>query len=176
MAEKRCAVGRRSNRQGVKLISCGHNLASWADKLPLANHVHHLDACNDDARAPKCFEAQHRARAPFDAPVVLLDDVVQIFALTQLDIGAGISFDAFNSCRVGAAFVDSDLLREVIQVDGPLQKAPRCSQVPLGSEQEVDRIALTIDSAIPAFSFTSYLDTGLVHRPALAHRMLSLTK
>ena len=119
MAEKRCAVGRRSDRQGVKLISCGHSLASWAVKLPLANHVHHLDACNDDARAAKCFETQHRARDPFDGPVGLLDDIVQRFALTELDIGAGVSFGAFNSRRVGATLVDGNLVRSGIRATTP---------------------------------------------------------
>jgi hypothetical protein len=98
-----------------------------------------LAAYNDDARAAKCFEAQHRAREPFDGPVVLLDDVVQILALTELDIGAGVSLDAFNGRQVDPAFVDGDLLWQVMQVDGPRQNAPRSSQIPLGSEQEVDR-------------------------------------
>jgi len=49
---------------------------------------------------------KHRARDPFDGAVVLLDDVVQIFALTQFDLGSGVSFDAFNGRRVGTAFVD----------------------------------------------------------------------
>jgi hypothetical protein len=38
----------KSNRQGVELLSCGHGLASGS-ALPLANHVHCLDACNEHA-------------------------------------------------------------------------------------------------------------------------------
>jgi hypothetical protein len=55
------------------------------------------------------------------------------------------------SLRVCATLVDGDLLGQVVQVDGSLQKAPGSRQIALGSEQKVDRVALTIDSAIQVF-------------------------
>jgi hypothetical protein len=34
--------------------------------------MHDLDAGQNDARAPKILEAQHRFRDPFDGPVILV--------------------------------------------------------------------------------------------------------
>ncbi len=44
----------------------------------------------------KVFEAQHRAREPFDASVVLLDDVVQVFALTDFNAFVMVSIKLFQ--------------------------------------------------------------------------------
>jgi hypothetical protein len=52
-----------------------------------------------------------------------------------LDIKATVCLDAFNGSRVGAAFVDGDVLWQIVQVDSPLQKAPRSSQIKLGREK-----------------------------------------
>jgi len=50
--------------------------------------------------------------------MLLLNDVVDVFAFTHQDIDAGVGFHAFNGRSVGAALVDSDLLWHVVQVDG----------------------------------------------------------
>ena len=98
-----------------------------------------LDSGDDDSSAPKGIESEHRSRNPLDGTVILFDDVVEVLVLTHHDINASVGLGAFNGGRVGAALVDGDLLRQIVQIDGPLQKAPRCSQIPLGSEKEVDR-------------------------------------
>ncbi|MBB5448174.1 hypothetical protein HDG38_006821 [Paraburkholderia sp. WSM4177] len=46
--------------------------------LRFANHVHHLDAGQNDARTPETLEAHDRLDDTFDGAVILLDDVVQI--------------------------------------------------------------------------------------------------
>ena len=67
--------------------------------------------------------------------MVLLDDVVQIFALSKFDVQAGVVVDTFDSRCVGTALVDGDLLRQTVQVDGSLQKAPGRSLVSLGAKE-----------------------------------------
>ena len=47
--------------------------------------MHDFDACQDDAGATKILEAHHRLDDAFDATVILLDDVVQVLALSDLD-------------------------------------------------------------------------------------------
>ena len=69
---------------------------------------------------------------PFDRPVVLLDDVVQVFVLEHQDVNTGISLDTFNSRRVGTAIVNGDFLGQAVLADGALQKAPWYCLVPLG--------------------------------------------
>jgi hypothetical protein len=46
--------------------------------LSFLDHVHQLDATQNDARAVEILEPEHRPGSAFDGPMVLLDDVVQI--------------------------------------------------------------------------------------------------
>ena len=80
--------------------------------------MHGLDACNKDASTPERLEPEHRLGNSFDAPLVLLDDVVQIFALAHQDIDTGTNLDTLIGRRIGAALVDGDLLGHAVQVDG----------------------------------------------------------
>jgi hypothetical protein len=63
--------------QGIELL-CSRRIAPFAAlHLALGNHVHELDAAQQEARAAKVLEAQHRSSQALDGPMVLLDDVVQ---------------------------------------------------------------------------------------------------
>lgn len=53
--------------------------------LSLAGHVRDLYAGQDETRAPEILEPHHRFDDAFDGPVILLDDVVQVFVLPHLD-------------------------------------------------------------------------------------------
>jgi hypothetical protein len=41
--------------------------------------MHAFDAAQKDARTAKILEPQHGSRASFDRPMVLLDEIIQIF-------------------------------------------------------------------------------------------------
>ena len=69
-------------------LAADKGFAFWAVELPLADHVHRLDAGNEDARSSKGLEAQHRPYDTLDGPVVLLDDVVEVPILAHLDVRA----------------------------------------------------------------------------------------
>ena len=56
----------------------GHGLACGAVHLPLLDHVHGFGSGDGDAGAAKRLESKHRSGDPFDAPMVLLDKVVQV--------------------------------------------------------------------------------------------------
>ena len=109
--------------------------------LPLAAHVHGFDSGDDDSCTPKRLEAQHRPGDPLDGPVVLFDDVVEVFALAHQAIDAGVSLNAINGCCVGATLVDSDLLWHILKVDSTFEKSSGSNQIALGSQQEVHCIA-----------------------------------
>jgi hypothetical protein len=64
--------------------------------------VHGLNASDEDSSTSEGLEPEHRSGDPFDCPVVLLNDVIQVFALAQQDTNAGISLDTFNGCCVCA--------------------------------------------------------------------------
>lgn len=52
--------------------------------------------------------------------MVLLDDVVQVFRLTQLDGQAAVGHQALHGGGIGAALVDGDLLLTVHGIDDPV--------------------------------------------------------
>lgn len=92
----------------------------WAVHLPLLDHVHGLDSGDEDSSTPKGLESEHGSGDPFDGPMILLNDVVQVFGLAHYDVNTDIPLDAFNGGRISAALVDGDLFRRVVQVDGTL--------------------------------------------------------
>jgi hypothetical protein len=47
--------------------------------------VHEFNAGEDDARAAEILKARYRPDDPFDGAVALLDDVVEVFDLSNLD-------------------------------------------------------------------------------------------
>jgi hypothetical protein len=48
-------------------------------KTGLSDAVHEFDTSDRDRRTPKAFEAQHGTNPQLHVPVVLFDQVVQIF-------------------------------------------------------------------------------------------------
>ena len=69
-------------------------------ELPLADHVHGLDAGNEDARSAKNLEPEHRPYDSFDRPMILLDDIVEVLALAQFDVAAILGVVALDCRRV----------------------------------------------------------------------------
>ena len=51
--------------------------------LPLSDHRHDLETGQCSARGSQTPEAEPRPDKTLDAPVILLDDVIQVFALPQ---------------------------------------------------------------------------------------------
>lgn len=50
-------------------------------RLPLANHVNHLDPIRDHTGSGHRLESEHRSDLPFDDRVILLNAIVEISAL-----------------------------------------------------------------------------------------------
>jgi len=71
----------------------------------------------------KVFEAQQRARFSLDASVVLFDDVVQVFALTDFNAFVTVSIKLFQARFVRTTLIDIHQTRFAISSDGFLQKA-----------------------------------------------------
>ena len=113
--------------------------------LSFGDHVHHFDAAQQDPGAAKRFKSQHGPRASLDRPMVLLDEIVEIFGLADVDRRFTISIDGFERGEIGAAFVDGHRLGDAILSDRFLEITPGCSLVPVGAEQEVDGVAVFVD-------------------------------
>ena len=81
-------------------------------------------------------------------PVVLLDNIIQIFILTTLDyspVGLVVIIDSSYIC---ATFIDIDLLWFTIILDGFIQKSFGCFLVSLSRKQVVNRVTFFVYSSI----------------------------
>ena len=101
MAEK--GLGRCAGlpRQRIELLRWTQ--FTYCAHLALADHVHEFDAGNGCCRRSKRFEAEHRPHHSLDDAVVLFDDVIQIFDLTDFDVRLMLRVVTFERRRVGAA-------------------------------------------------------------------------
>ena len=80
-------------------------MAIGGNHLAFLDHVHQFDALQGKSGRIKCFEAEHGPDDPFDGPVVLLDEIVQILDLTDLDLGTGLFDERLKGGGVGSAFI-----------------------------------------------------------------------
>src|ERR1700710_357648 len=78
--------------------------------LPFLDHVHDFDAAQNDTRAVKVLEPEHRSSATFDGPMVLLHHVVQILDLPNLDGRLALGVHRMKRRQIGTAFVDGHRL------------------------------------------------------------------
>ena len=116
--------------------------------LSFPNHMHDLDAGQNDARTPKILEALHRFHDAFDGPAILLDNVVQVLALPNLDRCFPLRIDRLKGRQIRAAFVHRHSFRCTVLVDRLLKVPLRGSLVPVGSKQKIDRIAVLVHRPI----------------------------
>ena len=137
--------------------------------------MHGFDAGDQDSGAAKVLESEHRARDPFNRPVGLLNDIVELVRLAHRDGKAGVGLDADDGGRVGTALVDGDFLRHVVQTDSPFEECTGRSMIALGTQQEIDGGAGLVYRTVQVFPLARDLDISLVHAPALADRSLATT-
>jgi hypothetical protein len=69
--------------QGIKLVGKRHPGIPFHHHLTFANHVHQLDANQDIFGRLERRESEHRFSDTFDGPMILLNDVTEVFDLTN---------------------------------------------------------------------------------------------
>ena len=94
-------------------------------ELSLANHVHELDPGQDLGGRSKGFETEHGSGDAFDGAVILLDDIVEVFDLTNLHRNFLVFDDLVDGCFIGAALVHGHFLRNLIGTHGLLENRMR---------------------------------------------------
>jgi TetR/AcrR family transcriptional regulator, transcriptional repressor for nem operon len=106
--------------QGIELLR-GAELAC-EQRLAVPDHVHLLDPGERHGGTPEGLEPQHRSHQSLDGSVILLNNVVEIFDLTDLGASFVLGVTTFDRRCVGAALVDRDLLGRTIMPDRLAQK------------------------------------------------------
>jgi hypothetical protein len=161
--------------QCVKLVRKRHAL-TLQHELAFANHMHQFDAGQDRAGRSKRLETEHRPRDAFDRAVILLDNVVEVFDLPNPDRYVAFLVQLLQRCLVGAALVHRYLVRHSVVPYGLLEEAPSGGCITLGSQQEVDRLALLVDRSIQILPGAVAPDVCLIHPPTGTDGVLVLSK
>jgi hypothetical protein len=123
------------------LLRCGQTSPVVAH-LPFADHVHELDATQNDSRTKEVLEALYQRCDALDRAMILLDN------LPNLILDSGV---------VRAALVDVDDLGKAAVLDDACEEAPRRTTIAFGGQQEVDGVALFIRGTIPVTIFPADL-------------------
>src|SRR5215510_11416709 len=78
--------------------------------LPFSHHLHRLITLDCSTCRLKTEEPESGIDAPFDEPMVLLDEVVEIFTLSQLSAAGEVSFllQLLDRPRIGRILIDVD--------------------------------------------------------------------
>ncbi len=98
--------------QSIALLRRRLRCIPSAYQLAFANRMPHPYAGDRTAGRPKGLETQHGTRQPFPCPMVLLDDVIEIFRVADDKRGLLRLIVVRDCCRVTATLVDRDVLWE----------------------------------------------------------------
>ena len=88
-------------------------------QLTFPNHVQEFNVGKRHIGRLEGFEPQHWPHQPLDGPMVLLDDVVDIFDPADINNRLVFGILVFNRCDIGAALVDRDFRRRAVPLDCP---------------------------------------------------------
>src|SRR6202045_1509133 len=127
--------------------------------------MHQFDAGDRNRRGRGALEAQHRGDSLFPAPMVLLDQIVQVLRRPQLRLGGqqAIGFQlTHRAVRRGIA-VQSDRPGSIVLAFDRLPKKRLGGRdIALGAQPEVNRPPRPIHGTIEIAPFASNFDVGLV--------------
>jgi hypothetical protein len=98
--------------------------------------VHEFDAGERHGGGLEGLEPQHRSHQPLDGSMILFDDVVEVFDLTDLDARFTFAIVAFDRRCICATLVDGDLLGRSVPPDRLAQEPQRGFAIPRGSQQK----------------------------------------
>jgi hypothetical protein len=137
-------------------------------ELSLADAMHQFDTGDRNRRGREALEAQHRGDSLFHAPMVLLDQIVQVLRRPQLRLGGqqAIGFQlTHRAVRRGIA-VQSDRPGSIVLAYDRLPKKRLGGRdIARGAQPEVNRPPRPIHGTIEIAPFASNFDVCLVHPP-----------
>jgi hypothetical protein len=170
-----CAMENSSPKHGVPDLRRGMTLKprrpnpNWPFRMRCSNS----DAGDRDRRIPKCLEAEHHSNALLHTPMVLLDQVVQVFRRAQLRICGQrvIGFQlTHRSVRCGVAGQHDCPRAALLAFDRSTKERLGGRHIAPGAQLEVDR------PGKPASAFLELRGVGLhpAHDRRMHHRWAAL--
>ena len=133
-----------------------------------------LNARDRDSGIHKRLESSHRRAASLDHPMILLDDVVQVLAVSDLDVCPAPMLPAQQPQRSMARYVsiERDLARHAGRLGGKSfaeERLSRCDAA-IGAKQKIDCLAVLVDGAVQVMPLALDRDVGLCDSPGGPNR------
>lgn len=130
--------------------------------------MHEFDTGNRNRRALKSLEPEHRTQTKFDGPMILFDQIIQIFRGAYLRPLATrmVAKDFPGRPMRSLITIECDLARQsALASEGPPEKRFGSRDIALGAEQEIDSLSLLIDGTVEISPADFNLDVGFVDAP-----------
>jgi hypothetical protein len=133
-----------SGSQGIALCGRCETLHPFIEShLSLLEHMHELDTDQRALSGLKRLESEHGAGDPFDAAIVLLHHMIQIFHPGD-DGGPVLLIVAPEGRGIGLTAIDGDLLGHPVAADRLGEEAHGGPLIALGCQQEINGLASLI--------------------------------
>ncbi len=133
------------------------------------NAVRQLDSGNGNGRIVERLKAGHGGTAPFDRAMVLLNNIVKVFASPYLDVPPLRIFPSKQSqgSMTRHVAIQRHLARPSIEIRGErLAKERLCRRdTAVTAQEKVDRLSLLVDRSIEVVPFASNRNLRLVAAP-----------
>jgi hypothetical protein len=137
--------------------------------LALPDHREGLEACQGSPRRSKAAEAEPRPNQALDAPVVLLDDVVEIFALPHASSAPefAVSLHVYDCPWISGVLVDREGARvhDMRLHERPAKEPLRRHRISPSRQQKIDRLPAAVDRPIEIGPAPLHANIGFVHPP-----------
>jgi hypothetical protein len=109
-----------------------------------------------------------------NSPVILLHNIVEVFALPDLNLRSRLIIDGLDPGSIGTTLIDVNLFRLTVIPNGFLQK-PFCSfDVTLGSKNKINGLAIFVYSPIEVLPLSLYTDVSSILQLAPVGRLYFL--
>src|SRR5882672_11084594 len=132
-----------------------------------------LDSRKRDRSILERLEPDHRCTASLDRPVVLLDGVVEVLAGSNFHVAPERVFSSQSpqSAPTRHVAVEGNFAWTARMRSKCLaEKRLCCGDAAVGSQQEIDGLALLVDGAIQVVPAAMNGDVSLIHTPRSADR------
>lgn len=178
-------VGQETARDDLRLgghaeescneITLSPYIVCWSvQNLSFADHRHHFIASNCLRGSYKALEAQTRPDQTLDAPVILLNDVVQELHLPEFGETPELSgtLHSLRRYRIGGILVDRDSPRIDCMClrQGFPEEALGSSRITLTRQQKVNRLSGRIDGTVEINPLALYTNVSLIHTSGAVRR------
>jgi hypothetical protein len=160
--------------QGIELCGRRQPFCSLSGRpLPFLEPVHELDAGQHALGCLNGLEPERRPRHPLHCPMILFQNIIEIFNLADHDCGAMLSIITPHGDGIGPTAVDGDHPRDAMIADHFREKAHGGLLIAMFGEQEIDSLACFIHRAIEVKLLAPDTDINLIHPPTAPHRPLT---